>query len=242
MIMDTKNYIKSCDSCQFRKSPSTPKHSFAGSIPIGESVFTTISIDLVGKLPHTVKGNEYIVTLTDQVSKFAIVIPIKRSDDQTVLEVIDKEVFSKFGPPLILISDNGKNLCSNKLKEFYKSWGVKHIMTSPYHPQSNGQTERFNGTLGNALAQLVTEDHPENWDEYVHQVTYSYNSTVNEVTKFTPFDLLMGRNPDLPIARILGQSQDLSEEKTIEDKRFSAKCNIQRYQQKNRYLANKKRV
>ena len=118
---------------------------------------------------------------------------------------------------------------------------MKSIRTTPYHPQSNGQTERFNKTLGVALTVQVPED-KEKWSDFLQPATYAYNTSVNETTGFTPFELVYGYNPDIGICARIGYNPGVINDTDLNNKRAIAKANIEKSQQRNQLYANRKRI
>ena len=240
-IEDVRNYVKSCKPCQFRKTRTAVLEGWQGSIPVGEDVLRTMSVDLLGPLHFTDNDNKYIITVTDQVSKYAIAIPVNNTLEETIVEQLQIHVFFKFGPPDILISDQGTNLNGRLSKEMYAYWGINHIRTTPYHPQSNGQVENYNHTLAKALA-IQIQKFKDQWDKYVYPTTYAYNNTINETTQFSPAELLFGLPPETLLARQLklGRPTNL-DELTIQTKRELAKQRIIKSQQKNKRIVNRHR-
>ena len=242
MTTDIKNYVRTCKECQFRKTNTQLTHSFQGSLPIPEKVFEIISIDLVGPLPITEEGHKYIVTVTDALSKFAVTYPIISPSDEEIMEGLETRIFYVFGPPKVILKDQGTNLNSNYCEAVYNRWGIKSSRTTAYHPQGNGQTERFNKTLGVALTTMIPED-KERWIEYLQPVTYGYNSVPNESTGYPPLELIIGHNSELPILNKIGFTPDNnSSEPSIEEKRRQARDNILISQRKNRNYKNDNRI
>ncbi len=241
MIEDVKNYVKSCKPCQFRKTRTSALEGWQGSVPVGENVLRVMSVDLLGPLHMTENDNKYIITVTDQISKYAIAIPVNNTLEETIVEQMQIHVFYKFGPPDILISDQGTNLNGWLSKDLYAYWGIKHIRTTPYHPQSNGQVENFNHTLAKALAIQILK-YKDLWDKYVYPTTYAYNNTVNETTKYSPAELLFGLQPETSLARQLQLRTQRSQSSfTVEEKRQLARSSIASAQKKNRNRINKTR-
>lgn len=96
--------------------------------------------------------------------------------------------------------ENAKNLW---LAQLQKTCEVMGSRTTPYHPQGNGQVERMNRTLLQMLKTL-TEKQKSNWKESLNKLMFAYNCTKSEVTRFSPFDLLFGRSPRLPVDLLFG--------------------------------------
>ena len=122
--------------------PSEPLHP----LPVPSKVWSQIGVDLVGPLQVTSSGNQYIVVAVDYFSKWpeAKAIPSKEA-----IHVADflNSLFLRHGFPEVLISDQGREFCNAICNELLTKTGVKHRITSAYHPQTNGLTERFNQTL-----------------------------------------------------------------------------------------------
>lgn len=119
---DAAGYVRSSPQCQFRKRPNVkPYGPQLTTKPISDSVMKTIAIDLVGRLINTFDDNRYILTVTCQLSKYAIAVPLQTITTEEVLENLERHVFYKFSPPDVLISDNGTQLCSTAAEELYES-------------------------------------------------------------------------------------------------------------------------
>ena len=128
---------------------------------------------------------------TEYLTKFPHVYPIKsKSADEVASKLLD--YISIYEPPKILISDQGKEFLNEVVSSLSKVAGVDRIITSSYHPQTNGLVERFNQTLTNTLRRLVNED-SSNWVKYIPFTLLAYRTKVNSITKLTPFELFYGR-------------------------------------------------
>ena len=243
MTLDILGYVKSCHECQFRKMPNhTPIGPQLKTTPLVDNVMKTVSIDLVGPLTHTNEDNRYVLTVTDQLSKFAIAVALYETKDVDIMEALERSVFYRYGPSSILLSDNGKNLCSNACERFYDSWGVTHVTTTPYHPCSNGQCEKFNGTLAVLLATQIKGD-DERWDVFIDSVVLSYNMTVSASTGYSPFYLMFGRQADSPHMIRLGcQSAEKAQGTNIVEDRKRAIERMKKLQEKNMTYVNQKRT
>ena len=103
-----------------------------------------------------------------------------------------------YGFPEKFISDQGRNFESDLIKELYKITGVQKLHTTPYHPQGNGQCERFDSTLCNMLGTL-SEEEKSDWKSYLGCMTHAYNCTKHASTTYSPYYLMFGRHPRLPI-------------------------------------------
>ena len=242
MATDIRNYVRTCKECQFRKTNNALTHSYQGSLPIPHNVFESIAIDIVGPLPTTEEGYRHIVTVTDSLSKYAVTYPIRNSTDDEIMEGLEEKVFYVFGPPKSILKDQGTNLNSVFCHQVYDRWGIKSDRTTAYHPQGNGQTERFNKTLGVALTTMIPEN-KEKWIDYLYAVTYGYNSVLNESTGFPPIELITGQNPKFSLLDKIGFCPESNRSSlSIEEKREVARENIFKSQRKNSKANNERRV
>ena len=242
MNEDVYGYVRSCREYQFRKAQNHKPFGPQSKItPIADNVMKSISIDLVGPLTQTDNNNKYVLTITDQLSKFAVAVPLFETKDVDIMEALEHFVFYRYGPPQVLLSDNGRNLCSKNCERFYENWGITHVTTTSYHPQSNGQVEKFNGTLAVMLATQIKRN-DETWDEFVEDVVLAYNTTISSSTGFTPFYLMFGKQVDLPEMIRLGCHSAETEqgEDVIRDRKMAIE-RIKKLQQKNMDSANRKR-
>ncbi|UYV65958.1 K02A2.6-like [Cordylochernes scorpioides] len=138
---------------------------------------------------------KWIIVLTDYYYKEEVRAQLYRKLTPGKGERIPtRGYFLKHGAPQYLISDRGSQFTSNLMKEVMKMCKIKHCFTRSYHPQTNGLTERLNGTLINMLSMYVNTDQ-KNWDEILPFITHAYNTTIQETTGYSPFFLMFEREP-----------------------------------------------
>ena len=125
-------------------------------------------------------------------------IPSKTQTAQATARILWDNFICHYGFPEKFISDQGRNFESDLIKELCKIAGVKKVHTTPYHPQGNGQCERFNSTLCNMLGTL-SEEEKSDWKSYLGCMTHAYNCTKHASTTYSPYYLMFGRHPRLPI-------------------------------------------
>lgn len=206
MRSDIVKYIKTCDKCQKRKVSNTRPQGFTEPLPIAEEVFDTVGIDLIDKLPISKKGNSHILVMTDNLSKYVIAVPLSDSLAETINNAIYEELITKFGCPKIIISDRGSNLTAVENNNFFNSLGIRRILTTAYHPQSNGQTERYNRVIKAQLTMFV-EKAQKNWCTFVSALVFAYNVSKHSVTHVTPYEMVFARKPRIPMDNIFGRQQ-----------------------------------
>jgi len=154
-------------------------------------------MDIVGPFTQSHKGNMFILTLQDDLSKFAWAVPMMNHEANTVAYHFVTQFVCLHGLPKSLVTDCGTEFLSHVFKEVCRLLKIKQTSTTPYHPQSNGSLERSHRTLGDYLRSFVDKD-PQNWDTYVPFAMFCHNSTVHTATKFQPYQLVYGNEITVP--------------------------------------------
>ena len=155
-------------------------------------------MDIIGPLPKTQNGNIYILVCTDYTTKYPEAFPLRDQKAETIAQVLFEEIICRYGTPRKILTDQGKNFMSEKLKALSELLGVKQIRTSPYHPQTDGLTERFNRTLIGMLSCYVNQ-HQTDWDNYIKPCLFAYRMAKHPATNETPFKLMFGRECNIPV-------------------------------------------
>ena len=163
--------------------------------------FQKISWDIIGPLPVTEKGSKYILVITDLFSKWVDAFPLSSTNSVTLAEILTDTVICRYGVPEVIHSDQGANFVSEVIQTLCLNLGLTRTQTTAYHPQGNGQVERFNRTLESMLSKVVWENQ-RNWDENLQKVLFAY---VHDSTGYTPFLVMFGRSPNLPVDVMLGR-------------------------------------
>ena len=203
MTRDIREYVRQCDVCQ--RQGTLPKRApELHPIPVNH-VLETIGIDLVGPFDTSSDGNQYIVVCTEYLTKWveAKAIPNKRAT--TVGRFLVDNVVFRYGIFTKLISDQGTEFCNTVVGEVLSILGIQHAVSSAYHPQTNGLTERFNRTLCTQLRKLKTNR--TDWDCHIGRVLFAYNTGRQKSTGESPFRLMFGRDPRLPMELVLPSSR-----------------------------------
>jgi hypothetical protein len=205
-----EDFVHTCPICQRRGKPK--KNNTLTPIKVSEP-FELIGIDLIGPLEITSSGNRYIIVMTEYLTKWveAKAIPDKKAS--TVAKFLHNDVIARFGTPKRILSDQGSEFLNETIKALQEVMKIQGIYATPYHPQTNGQTERTNKTLCTILTNYQIEKKGE-WDEWISTALYAYRSKVHTTTKFTPAFLLYGFQMKTPI--VLDLYKDLSDEDKLE--------------------------
>ena len=165
----------------------------------------------MGPLPATSCGNKYILVVTDLFSKWVEAFPLAVTDSITLARILTDEVICRYGVPESLHSDQGANFVSEVMQSLCAQLGIKRTQTSTYHPEGNGQVERFNRTL-EAMLSKVVEEHQKDWDCHLQKVLFAFRTAVHESTGYTPLFVMSGRSPNVPIDVLLGRAQTQGQE------------------------------
>lgn len=208
---DIRNFINQCLQCQTKKliRIKTKQPMLITDTPF--SSFEKISMDIVGPLPETSKGNSYILTIQDHLTKFSLAIPLKSITAIQVADALLKYFICIFGAPKIILTDQGTNFMSNLMKRFAKQFKIKQHRTTAFYPQANGALERSHLVLVEYLKQYVNKF--TEWDELLEYATFSYNTSTHESTGYTPYELVFGKLARQPSSEITEEIK----EKTYDD-------------------------
>jgi transposase InsO family protein len=162
-----------------------------------------IAIDIVGPLRRTEKNNAYILTVYDTFSHWPSAYPIESTEGKTVINCLKKHI-ALYSVPAKIISDRGRNFMSKEVSEFIDKLGAEKVATAAYKPSSNGSVERFHAYLAQSISHVVKHTH-EDWDEHIDSMLFAYRVTPLDGINVSPYEIMYGREPNLPIDNLLGQ-------------------------------------
>ena len=195
MWSQVQAYVRTCAGCQ-RASRKNNARAPLQPLQCMEEPFQKVAFDLVGPLPKSSSGYRFILTAMCLYTKFPAAIPLKRVDNESVLEAMF-EIFSTYGLPGELLTDQGSVFTSKLTKAMCKEFDIKKIQTSPYHPQSDGALERWHACLKGMLKRSQCDI--KLWDRQLKYLLFAYRSTPHCVTGFSPFTLMYGRDVKGPL-------------------------------------------
>ena len=194
MQEEATQHVLKCSRCLRRKTP--PQVAPLQPILVTQPL-ELVHMDYLSLEPS--KGNiENVLVITDHLTRYALAYPSKTQTAQATARILWDNFICHYGFPEKFISDQGRNFESDLIKELCKIAGVKKVHTTPYHPQGNGQCERFNSTLCNMLGTL-SEEEKSDWKSHLGCMTHAYNCTKHASTTYSPYYLMFGRHPRLPI-------------------------------------------
>lgn len=195
LYRSVRQYVGHCRECQRRKHMPQQPPGHLIPIPPAVSPFQRIGIDLLGRFPKSTNGNKWIIVCTDYLTRYAVTKAVPTAEAPEIAQFLVDDIILKHGAPRVMISDRGKVFQSRLVSEVILRCNITHRMTTAYHPQTNGLTERFNKTLADMLSMYVDVEQRD-WDTILPFVTFAYNTAKQDTTGFTPFFLVHGREAE----------------------------------------------
>lgn len=222
MRKQIKQFIKKCPTCQKNKTATRISKEPMVITTTATKAFEKIFLDVVGPLPHSNNGNSFVLTLQDDLTKFAWAAPMDNHEANTVAHHFVTQFVCLHGLPKSLVTDCGTEFLSKVFKEVCQLLKIKQTSSTPYHPQSNGSLERSNRTLGEFLRNFTEKDHL-NWDTKIPYAMFCHNSTIHSATKFQPYQLVYGNPVSIPSSL----TKDPELQYNYEDYHFEIKKQLQ---------------
>ncbi|KAH9460141.1 hypothetical protein Pst134EB_033351 [Puccinia striiformis f. sp. tritici] len=192
------NYVKSCDSCQRVKARRQAKDGKLMPLVSGPKPWSTIGMDMITKLPLS-GGFDSILVVIDLLSKLTHFIPCKEASSSMVLaSLFRKNIFRLHGLPDRIVSDRGSTFVSGIWKCLMVSLNIKSALSTAYHPQTDGQTERMNQVLEDYLRHFCSY-YQDNWDKCLDMAEFSINNMDSASLGVSPFFFCNGHHPKFNI-------------------------------------------
>lgn len=237
-----KKYVRSCLECAFSKEPTGPKEGYLHPIHKVNRPFDTVHVDHLGPFVKSTKGKAYLLVLVDGYTKFCLLKPLQNLKSSLTIRALD-DVFSIFGYPNRLISDQGSSFTARDFKKFCEESKIKHILNAVASPRANGQVERYNRTILDALTAYTDKLGEKLWDSVLGKLQWGMNNTLNKGIGKTPSEALFGvqsvSKGDNVFSDILN---DIRQSNSIEDIRDKIDTHIEKDQQLQKLRYDKKRT
>lgn len=215
LFYDVFSFVKSCDKCQrfagrqqLKSLPLKPIHT--------NNPFQQWGLDFIGEInPHSSGQHKWILVATDYFTKWIEAIPTKEADHHVVMKFLTENIFTRFGYPNKLVTDNATTFRAKELVDMCDSMGIKLVHSTSYYPQGNGLEESSNKSLVRRIKKLL-EDNKRSWDSRLKFVLWADRVTTKKSTRNSPFKLVYGTEVFFPIQLILPVAKFLQEEQNEE--------------------------
>jgi hypothetical protein len=198
MVQDVTDYCKSCSTCATSKSPTEKPRGLLKTMPVPTHPWQYIGIDFVGPLPESPNRNglyDMICVIIDLLTAMVHLVPTRQTYRAVdIAEVVFDSVYKLHGLPERIISDRDSLFTSHFWKKLNALLGIELRLSSAFHPQTDGATERANRTMTQMLRQCVSPKQKD-WATKLPAIEFAMNSARSSTTGFTPFYLNYGRNP-----------------------------------------------
>lgn len=190
MHEDISKYVRRCLPCARCKTNIKIPH--AGLKPhVPEHPWDSVSIDIMGPYPQTPNGNRFLFVVTDLFTRWVEAFPLKITDSKTITDILEQQIFSRYGYPKTIFSDNGPQFASRHFIRTCRTWGCHHWSTANYHPRAN-PVERRNQEIKKGLRLHFLRQPRRDWEQYLPPILFNLRSRLNHATNTTPSSALLG--------------------------------------------------
>ncbi|XP_067224466.1 protein NYNRIN-like [Chanodichthys erythropterus] len=197
MQQNVTEYLKGClVCCQFQ--PANPNHRAPLQRKGMTFPWSDLQIDWVGPLPRSTRGNKYFLTVVCEFTKWVECLPAPNDTAETTACLLMNHIFSRFGLPLRVNSDQGTHFTAEVMQDVWKLLGIQAKLYISHHPISSGQVERANKTVANMLKKYVSANQKD-WEIKLPQVLMAIRATPHQSTGVAPFEMMTGRQMTLPL-------------------------------------------
>lgn len=192
--LDVENFVKQCQVCQQAKHEHCRLPGLLAPLPIPKEAWQDISMDFIEGLPRS-DGYNAILVVVDRFTKYANFIPLRHPFTASqVAHLVDKTVFKTHGIPRSIVSDRDRLFTSKFWTTLFATWDTQLQMSTAYHPQTDGQTERVNQCLEMYL-RCMTQANPKKWSHWIHLAEFWYNTNYHTSLGCSPHKALFGVDP-----------------------------------------------
>lgn len=214
MAAEVKEYVLTCDRCQRTKSARHRPYGELASLPHPGGPWQEISMDFITDLPPSPGDGQYwdsILVIVDRYTKMSLYIAVKKTITAEELATsFLRRVASVFGIPKGIVSDRGSVFTSKFWSSLCYHFKIKRRLSTAFHPQTDGQTERQNQTLEHYL-RCYTNYRQTDWYDKLPLAEFTYNNSEHSTTRMTPFYALYGYHPDLRLHVQLDEETNIPE-------------------------------
>ncbi|VFQ98025.1 unnamed protein product [Cuscuta campestris] len=241
IVQDCERYVQKCRTCQvFYKYPGRPAtyyHPVSNVIP-----FARFGVNIIGAFLVAQGGKKFVIVAIDYFTKWIEAEALANITTQQCKKFIWKNIITRFGAPMNLITDNGPQFRNPRFTEYFEGFGIKHNRSSVAYPQGNGQVENANRTIVDGLKKRLGEARNK-WLEELPHIVWEFRVTPRRAHGETPFSLTYGCEARLPIEAEFptfresnyqpqqNEEDHLAELNLVEERRMAAEVKMSTYQQ-----------
>lgn len=218
MNKEIREYCRDCAVCQFSKAYKQLPYGQMQQVSPPSHLFERIYVDILGPLVKSAKQNEYCLVVVCGLSRWLEVFPIRRAVAKKIADLLEDEIFCRFGVPKTIVTDAGSQFTSKLMTKFCKEWNIEQRFTAPYHHNPN-MAERSIQTLKQML-QCYVHDKQNRWDENIQKYCLAIRTTINQTTGVTPAFLNLGREIPFAFDRELSKLEELDPATFAEEMKF----------------------
>lgn len=204
MCADVERFCKSCPQCGERNTPVPAPRASLGEISASEPL-EVVGLDILSSLPETASGHKHILLVVDHFSRWVEAYPLKTQEATEVASVFVKEFVSRFGCPKRVHSDQGGCFVGEVMRLTCEMLGIDRSKTTSFHPQSNSIVERTNRTLLGMFSKFLENHQHAEWDRNLPLLLLGLRSQVHRSLGVSPFCVMFGREPRLPVQVEIGE-------------------------------------
>ena len=192
-----ENYIAICDRCAARSTAGIKRKAELQSFSV-HGASTTMAADILGPITLAKEYRaRYVLVMSDLFTKYAVTMVLQDMTAAAVANAIMDEWIMIFGTPDVIHTDGGTNFNSELMHDICRIFMIEKTRTTPYHPQGNGQVERFNRVIVATCTNCAEK--PQKWDVFLPYITFVHNTTVHRTIGVTPYTMISGREAQYPI-------------------------------------------
>lgn len=199
MDFDVRLFVSACRYCNQRKVQKMGKNAIKKGDLDSNYPFHKISVDITGPLPLGPHGEQYILGIIDNFSRFVSLVPLKRATAETVAKVLYEKWVTVFGVPEVIHSDRGTEFENQLISNLCSLLGIRKSRSSPYYPKGNSIVERLFGTVKDMLSTTM-KSRKQNWVNILPSVEMALRCTVHKSTNFSPYEILFGKKMKTPFS------------------------------------------
>ena len=214
MYEDVEHAVGACHSCQITSTTNAPKQPIKAT-PLPQGPWEQIGIDLSGPYPT----GETLLVVVDYYSRYPEVEILRSTTAKVIINRLNK-IFATHGLPKQIVSDNGPQFVSREFQQFCVENGIKHRKVTPYWPAANGEVERFNGVLKQAIQRFRVEK--ADWRTEIYTFLFNYRNTPHTTTGAAPASLLFNRHIRTKLPTVGAKCND-HKEMRVKDEKMKSK-------------------